>query len=176
MRGLSHDFYVQPMNQVYIEAIAIYLFWTVTMLFFSKKARRIVSCIAAACAVGLIFMFTIFGRGGKSVAVSLIPFISFIEAKTQPELYRTMFMNMLLFLPLGLCLPFALPDKLRHKALISILSGLILSVCVETAQAVFCLGKCETDDVLMNTLGTLIGVTLFLINTMFVNCSVKHSC
>ena len=93
MNGLSHDFYVQPMNHVYIEAIAIYLFWTVTMLFLPQKARRIVSCIAAACAVGLIFMFTIFGRGGKSVAVSLIPFISFIEAKTQPELYRSMFMK-----------------------------------------------------------------------------------
>ena len=59
MRGLSHDFYVQPMNHVYIEAIAIYLFWTVTMLFLPQKARRIVSCIAAACAVGLIFMFAL---------------------------------------------------------------------------------------------------------------------
>ena len=104
----------------------------------------------------------------------MIPFISFINAKTQPEFYRTMFMNVLLFLPLGLSLPFALSEKMKHKVLISILCGLILSVLVEVLQYVFRLGRCETDDVLMNTLGVLIGVTSYLLCGLIAVCRNKY--
>lgn len=164
MRSLIHDFYVQPMNQVYIETIAIYVIWTVAMFLLRGKARRIVGVIGASLAVILILAFTVLGRSSETAKdISLIPFISFVNAKVQPEFYRTMFMNMLLFMPLGLSLPYALSDKLKHKALLTILVGAVLSVVVEAAQYVFSLGKCETDDVLMNALGVLIGVTSYLI-------------
>ncbi len=162
--SLHHDFYVQPMNQVYIETIAIYLIWTVAMFLLRGKARRIVGIIGASLAVILVLTFTVLGRGNENAReISLIPFISFENAKVQPELYRTMFMNMLLFMPLGLSLPYALPDKLKYKALLTILIGIGLSIAVEVVQYVFSLGKCETDDVLMNTLGVMIGVTSYLI-------------
>ena len=164
MRSLIHDFYVQPMNQVYIETIAIYVIWTVAMFLLRGKARRIVGVIGASLAVILILAFTVLGRSSETAKdISLIPFISFVNAKVQPEFYRTMFMNMLLFMPLGLSLPYALYDKLKHNALLTILVGAVLSVVVEAAQYVFSLGKCETDDVLMNALGVLIGVTSYLI-------------
>lgn len=174
MSDLRHAFYVQPMNQVYIETIAMYVIWTALMLLLRGKSRRIVSCIGVVCAVALIVLYTIYRRGGSEEAVSLIPFISFINAKTQPEFYRTMFMNMLLFLPLGLSLPFALSEKMKHKVLISILCGLILSVLVEVLQYVFRLGRCETDDVLMNTLGVLIGVTSYLLCGLIAVCRNKY--
>ena len=164
MRTLFHDFYVQPMNQVYIETIAIYVIWTVAMFLLRGKARRIVGIVGAGLAVILILMFTVLGRSnGDAREISLIPFITFVNAKVQPEFYRTMFMNMLLFMPLGLSLPYALPDKLKHKALLTILIGAILSISVEACQYMFFLGRCETDDVIMNTLGVAIGTTSFLI-------------
>ena len=70
-------------------------------------------------------------------------------------------MNMLLFLPLGLSLPFALPQKWKCKALLSAVAGFLLSVGVEAIQYFFRIGDCETDDVLMNTLGMLIGTSSF---------------
>ena len=163
MSNISHDFYVQPMNQVYIETLVMYVAWTVAMLLLRGRARKVVGIIGALLAFALIMGFTLFGRSNGKDEVSLIPFISFVNAKTQPELYRTMFMNMLLFLPLGLSLPYALPDKIKHKALVSITSGLILSVFVEALQFVFHMGRCETDDVLMNTLGMLIGASAYFI-------------
>lgn len=42
-----------------------------------------------------------------------------------------------------------------------ILYGFLLSVTVELLQYVFCLGYCEMDDVLHNTIGAAIGVLAF---------------
>ena len=142
----------------------MYLLWTLAMVFLRGKARRIIACIGVVLALALIYLFTIHGRTSKaSYDCKLIPFISFRLATKQPELYRAMFMNFLLFLPLGLSLPFALPSAFRHKALFSLLAGLIITVSVETMQYFLRLGSFETDDIMMNTLGTAIGVTSFLI-------------
>lgn len=164
MDKLRLIFYCQPMDHVYIETAAMYIIWTVAMLLFRGKARVIISVIAAVLSFGLICLLTVHGRTrGDGNELSLIPFISFANAKIQPELYRSMYMNMLLFLPLGLSLPFALQGKIKHCVLISIAIGFLISVGVEAVQYLFCLGRCETDDVIMNTLGVLIGTTSFLL-------------
>lgn len=164
MRRLFHDFYVQPMLSVYIEALAMYAVWTIFMLILKNdKAKRAAGILGAAGAFALIFCFTILNRNSGARAHSLIPFITFINAKTQPEFYRTMFMNVLLFLPLGLSLPFALPDRIKHRAIVTILTGVLISASVEAAQFAFCLGQSETDDVIMNATGCVIGATSFLL-------------
>ena len=68
-------------------------------------------------------------------------------------------MNMLLFFPLGLALSHALPSRLPVWARVCItgLAGCVLSIGVEALQYRFALGTAETDDVICNTLGTLIG-------------------
>lgn len=152
------------MNQVYIETIAMYVIWTVAMLLLRGKAKRIVAIVGAALAVGLIIMFTVLNRSSDGTReISLIPFISFQNAKVQPEFYRTMYMNVLLFMPLGLSLPFALEQKIKHNILWTIVFGAGLSITVEVLQYVFCLGRCEIDDVLMNTFGVIIGLTSYLL-------------
>lgn len=161
--NLRHAFYVQPMNMVYLEMISMYIIWTFVMLNFREKRKRIAGTVCFVLTVGLIISYTIIGRS-HGEAVSLIPFISFANAKTQPELYRTLLMNMFLFLPFGLSLPFALPDNIKHKVLWTVPAGCLFSACIEASQFFFHLGKCETDDVLMNTLGTIIGATSFLIH------------
>lgn len=164
MKSLFHDFYVQPMNQVYIETIAIYLIWTVAMLLLRGKARRVVGITCVSLAVILILMFTVLGRSNRGAReISLIPFLTFENAKVQPEYYRTMFMNVLLFMPFGLSFPFALNKKIWYSICITVLLGGGLSICVEVLQYIFCLGRCETDDVIMNAFGVLIGASSFVI-------------
>ena len=162
-----HEFYVQPMSQVYIETIAMYVTWTVAMLLLRGKARRIVAIVGAVLAFALILVFTVLNRSSDGTReISLIPFITFENAKAQPELYRTMFMNVLLFMPFGLSLPFALNKKIWYSVCITALIGLGLSICVEVLQYVFCLGRCEADDIIMNVLGVLIGTSSFVICQM----------
>jgi glycopeptide antibiotics resistance protein len=155
------------MSQVYIETIAMYVTWTVAMLLLRGKARRIVAIVGAVLAFALILVFTVLNRSSDGTReISLIPFITFENAKAQPELYRTMFMNVLLFMPFGLSLPFALNKKIWYSVCITALIGLGLSICVEVLQYVFFLGRCETDDIIMNVLGVLIGTSSFVICQM----------
>ena len=62
-------------------------------------------------------------------------------------------LNILLFIPFG----FPLGDK-GWKA---ILYGFLLSAFIELIQYIAVLGYCEADDVLNNTIGTVIGALLY---------------
>ena len=149
MFQLRQEFYVQPMNKIYLEVAAMYLFWLLAMFIIRGKARRVTAIVFSAFSVLLIFLLTVYGRGGPGTKeLNLIPFITFTYATVENEMYRMLFMNVALFIPLGLSLPFALPDKLRHKYLFTVISGALISVAVEASQFVFGLGRCETDDAL----------------------------
>lgn len=156
------------MLYVYWETVAMYVLWTLLMMIPSKTFRRIAAVAGTAAAVLVILSFTVFGRrtGSGSGEVSLQPFVTFALAKQQPEYYRTMYMNFFLFLPLGLALPHVLPDKLRGRAAVTLAAGLALSVGAELCQYFFRFGRCETDDVLMNALGVLVGATSWYISRL----------
>lgn len=62
-------------------------------------------------------------------------------------------LNILLFIPFG----FVVGGRK------GIVFGLILSCCIELTQYVFCLGYCEMDDVLNNTIGASLGVGVRII-------------
>ena len=171
---IFRDFYVQPMNAVYIEAVVIYLIWTLAMLFLRGRAQKTAGIIGALMSIALIFVMTLYGRNSDNThIVNLIPFSTFVNAKIQPELYRSMFMNVLLFMPFGLSFPFAFQDRIKHRLLVTIALGFLLSVGVEAVQFFFNLGRCETDDVFMNTLGVMIGTTSYLLCRLIKNPNKK---
>ena len=157
-------FYVQNLNIVVIEMFFAFLIWTALMLLLKGKARRIISIIGAVLSITLILFMTVYKRSSaESTQISLIPFISFVKARDEVELYRSMLMNACLFLPMGLSLPFALEKKHKHNILITLAVALFLSVGIETFQYFFRLGLCETDDVIMNVLGASFGTLSFLL-------------
>ena len=122
-----------------------------------KLWRRINSGIAILFMEVLLYL-TVVSRGRTSYGGMILrPFFSFYLAREENrEYYREMLMNVFLFFPLGLTLPFGLSAR-KHPVLISLGIGILLSVCIETLQYVFSLGWAETDDVIMNALGVLIG-------------------
>lgn len=138
---------------------------------------------------GIIFYMTIIVRDSNKHEIILIPFYSLYEARRQPELYRQMLMNIFLFEPFGLTLPFGLEwVKMRimhHKqnqnsdnkpkqeadfsksrcqiARYSFIFSLTFSFLIEICQGLFSRGRVEIDDILMNSLGALIGILTYLI-------------
>lgn len=113
---------------------------------------------------GILF-FTVLHRETESLEPAiLIPFHSLIEAQTQPEKYREMLMNVFLFVPFGLTTPNALSRlKQSWPIVIAVVSTFVLSTSIEFAQYYFHLGRCEVDDVLMNTLGAVLGASSYII-------------
>jgi len=80
--------------------------------------------------------------------------------------------NILIFIPLGFLLPLLI--KRFRNTLAILLAGFFLSVFYECFQLVTGIGVFDVDDMLLNTLGTAIGVIIFwIIKKMFPSSSQK---
>ncbi len=65
-----------------------------------------------------------------------------------------------MFVPVGLLMPVVFRRR-KHPCLLTLLTGILLSLLTEAAQYLTRRGLCELDDLLNNTLGCLIGIGLF---------------
>jgi glycopeptide antibiotics resistance protein len=99
--------------------------------------------------------------GGSYSEINLIPFHSYREvmAGGTREIYRSNFMNAVLFYPAGLLAAALLPEKWPRwrRILLVILFYGMLSTGIEYLQYTYALGRCEIDDVIHNTAGALAG-------------------
>lgn len=129
-----------------------------------QKIWKLFNRLLVIGTVGIILVATLSSRSGGGTELILTPFYSFVEAKIQPERYRSMLMNVFLFFPLGLSLPYALPGKWKYQRGIAILFALIISISIEFIQYHYQLGRAEVDDVICNTLGCAIGCTSYIIS------------
>lgn len=69
--------------------------------------------------------------------------------------------NVIMFIPFGILLPFII--KSARNGLICMDYGMFLSIAIEYMQYRTLRGSCEIDDVLMNTIGTVIGWFIFVL-------------
>ena len=128
------------------------------------KTVQILNLLLALYALAGIFYFTLNRSGSANTALVLRPFQFLKDAKMQPEVYRSVLMNVFLFLPLGLFLPFVLPEKWKKPVLWTILFAFTVSALIECAQLIFGLGKAETDDMLANTVGAALGCLAYVLS------------
>lgn len=98
-----------------------------------------------------------------------MPFRLLLIAKDNPEMYRSMFMNVILFVPLGMSVSsvFSQKSTLKKRVIFTCIFGLLLSITVETSQYVFSLGTTEFDDLACNTFGAFIGTSPLLIQKIY---------
>ncbi len=107
----------------------------------------------------LILSITIFSReSGSRETVNLKLF-----ATISNNIYGLVYPieNILLFIPFGFLFPVIRRNFRRWKQVLA--SGLIFSIAIETVQYLTKRGYLQTDDIIMNTLGTLLGYLLFLL-------------
>lgn len=152
----------RPLGRVFLYMLLGVLLWTVLAVGAERRGRedgwrRFCAVFAAGCAACLLYM-TVMSRSETPYGgLHLRPFVSFTLAREEnAEYYRSMLMNVYLFFPFGLAAPFALSRR-RRPVLLTCALAACLSVCIEAAQYALSLGWAETDDVIMNTLGALIG-------------------
>lgn len=164
--GLGWYIYVQPLTTIILWILVLVVVWGVgSYRLENKRWWRIGNTVGMAIAIYGILLFTVFRRGEESIeAPSLIPFHSFIEAQVQSEKYREMLMNVFLFVPFGLTVPNVVYKRDLWSAVITVISAFVLTVAIEFTQYYFHLGRCEVDDVIMNTLGAAVGASSYIIS------------
>lgn len=95
--------------------------------------------------------------------VILEPFREIDAMLHQPNYFfwfMQIFLNILLFVPLGFLLPM-ISERFRSLWL-TIVTGFIFSVGIETMQYITGRGLTEVDDVINNTTGALVGYILYV--------------
>jgi len=123
-----------------------------------KTAKRHIAGVYIFCFV-IVLVLTITSvpgiyHLGVDAKINLTPFAYF------PAMYYQYIGNALLFVPVGFLLPFLW--KRFGKWYLTLLCGFMFSLSIEFAQ-LFNNRVTDVDDLLMNTLGTLIGFIVYVI-------------
>lgn len=120
----------------------------------------------------MIVSATVIGRESGSAELILAPLNDFVEAKEQPEMYRSMLANVCLFVPLGAFVGNGLAGskaaavlKTRNIIALTAMIGLGVSLAVEILQYAYGLGRAEVDDLICNTVGMAVGSLSVLISS-----------
>ena len=154
--------YAQPLWRVFVEIPLCTLLWAG---FFAAAAKRwpkawrgINYCLLAA-SVFAVILTTILRRNAGEYGLILTPGYFLQEAKIEPQIYRSLLMNVLLFTPFGMGLGAVLyrDNRSWRSVLLTVSIAFVFSICVETTQYFAKLGRAEADDVLANSLGAFIG-------------------
>ena len=115
---------------------------------------RLLAVIALACSIGAILMVTLTPEPGAENELQLVPFIHLgsSASETTTDVLGNIAGNTLLFVPLGAALCVL---GLRIRTTILAASG--LAALVEAAQLLVPGRTTSVDDLLLNTLGALLG-------------------
>lgn len=160
MGKLLWTIYVQPLGRiVFVIALLVRIWGFLGAWMGERRAWRGLNAILFLLSLSAVIYLTVSSREPGSREVILVPFQSFLEAKEEPELYRSMLMNVFLFVPMGVSLPVLLPEHWTavRRMVLAAVFGTCVSILIEWCQYRFGLGRCEADDILMNTLGAGIG-------------------
>lgn len=161
------SFYCLPIWKTVAAFCLVLLFWCVLSHRCSQAASplwvwKILCGVGSLMWVIAILYVTLLSRNSGDGAVYLLPFHQLLSVLRggNPEILRSAWMNVLLFVPLGILLPELFPRgwPLSRKLLVTGLASLVFSTGIELMQWCWTLGTAETDDVLSNTLGAVIGV------------------
>lgn len=159
--------YSRPLWMVYVVSLCGLFVWATVSAVCEKRgwhrARIVFHAVALLPAVAVILYATLVRRepGIGTQMPILRPFAVLEAAKRQPECYREIVMNAFLFYPLGLTVS-ALWSVRRSRAAsfgLTIACAVGLSLCIECLQYFLRLGLAETDDVICNMLGAVVGAS-----------------
>lgn len=126
-----------------------------------SRAKRFVLGALLAEYYFLVLCSTVICRAGVMERhVELMPFWNYPDIWNKvdyPADLIEVLLNMALFVPIGFLL-----GGIGFKTKKVLLMGICLSGIIEVSQFAFCKGLCETDDVMHNTLGCVIGYFDFI--------------
>lgn len=161
LRIIIYFVYGWNLLTVILWTIISIILWMLINKRVTKKTSRLLNWIILSVITIAIVFFTVTGRSVQAERrIHLVPFMSYIVSHGSGR--ETIWLNAFFFLPIGLSLPFLLPDKVKNKPRATILIACVFSLAIEIIQYAFKLGLAETTDVIMNTLGAALGTISYI--------------
>lgn len=129
------------------------------VLFCGKDKKWISVSMLTGYVIIVLFYTVIFRPTETQRAFNFMPFWSYMANKPEmTPIYLEKLMNVVLFVPLGLLGGYVFNSD---KIIKSIVFCICFSISIEILQFIFKKGFSETDDVLHNVLGGIIGYCLY---------------
>ena len=154
--------YAQPVPWMLAEIVLFPILWGLLTSYASRiKANKILNSLLLLGIIYVVLHITLLDRSVAERADFVSPpFLLLQKAWSENrEIFRSLFLNVLLFEPLGAAFVHLLPEKWSRGICIltATLLGLVASLAIEYCQFHFSVGNAEADDVICNTLGALFG-------------------
>lgn len=131
--------------------------------FLSGRVRQIVGIVLTVCVLFVLLYVTMIGRSEPETGLVLMPGYSIARAFSSEVYLKMVLLNIFIFVPYGAfaSLIFSRYGK-KVTMLVTLLSGLAITLIIEALQYFLDLGCAETDDVICNVAGVFIGLIPFL--------------
>ena len=92
--------------------------------------------------------------------VNLIPFVNLFDYDSKRELLLNVIGNTAMFIPSGIVLPIIY--KKSNSFWKVLVAGALISFCIEIIQLPFIVRASDVDDLILNTLGVVIGYGIYV--------------
>lgn len=146
-------------NRMIVGTIIIFIL-AIVFSFFVDKLGNMNKRWFLLAEVLLIMWLTIFAKKVTVREINLTPLWSYRRIG-DAFLTCEIALNIALFVPYGALLY----SNLKNTSLVKvIIIGCVTSAVIEIIQFIFALGLCEVDDIISNTLGTIIGCCIVVLN------------
>ena len=123
---LFHAVYTQPLQNVLIMIAVAVPLWALISSLLPKKELKVVSLCILSFSLLFTLWITLFGRVPSDEYVPVfMPLSIFYRATENREMLRSALMNVFLFVPFGMTLPFILPDRLKHRLPITVAAAAV---------------------------------------------------
>ena len=91
--------------------------------------------------------------------VNLIPFVHLSDYDSRRDLLLNVAGNIGMFIPSGIVLPIVYKNLDSFRKVVGI--GILISLCIELIQLPFSVRASDVDDLILNTLGIIIGYGIY---------------
>lgn len=162
-------FFIRLTIDLLIMAFGVFLAFRLYNKGIFDKVQR-AACIVLFVWGAIVLLFTVLGRRSYKTDemiynIELFSCYRRIFAEHDQPMLISVLQNIVMFVPIGFSL--AVIFK-KHQIIIPTLISFGLSLCIEVCQLLLKSGFFELDDLFNNTLGTIIGIILYLICRFFV--------
>ena len=133
-----------------------------------SKKRIVITLLFILYVIMLLFMVLLMDRSGKDeYQYNLVPFdeikryFRYREQVGNWVFLRNILGNVVGFIPMGACWPYVFP-RMKNPVLVTLVC-FEWSLVIEGTQLFFRIGSFDVDDLLLNTLGGIIGCIIYYV-------------
>ena len=149
-------------SQTLISCIIIVILYSVFIWLYiynsSKSNKAMVYVLFASYLIGYLYL-TFLNRHSGKLVFRLDPFGDIFKSIKSGRMPYEPLLNVLLYIPFGMTLPLFSAKEMSYKHMFFIGMGLAFST--EALQLITRHGEFATKDILMNTLGAILGLLIY---------------